>query len=59
MLDDRSPSEKMVHELGIGPGLEVNDNALLEQARHNVDETVERAHEKARERHEEDANDGA
>ncbi|HEY4442471.1 MAG TPA: hypothetical protein VGN14_18600 [Candidatus Elarobacter sp.] len=49
MHDDRSPAEEMVHELGIAPGLEVDDNPLLEQARRNVADTADRSRERTRE----------
>ena len=48
MHDDRSPAEEMVHELGLGPGLEVDDNPLLEQARRNVADTAERERDRPR-----------
>ena len=49
MDEDLSPAEQMVHELALDPALEIDDNPLLDQARRNVADTVERAHERARE----------
>jgi hypothetical protein len=57
MRDDRSPAEEMVHELGIAPGLEVDDNPLLEQARRNVADTAEQAHRQPHDPEEESETD--
>jgi hypothetical protein len=46
---DETNSAEMVRELGLDPALDLDDNPLLEQARRNVADTVEQAHERARE----------
>ena len=45
--DDESPAEEIVRELGLDPALggSIDDDPLLRQARENVADTAERAHQ--------------